>query len=147
MADPMVQLEAAIMARLGAAASSTSTDPDLATLLPGGVNSRSAGEGEYPFLTVSLVRMDQRHTFEGVTSISFLYYLSVTDRSESVDAASAALAKVHDLLQDAGSAGLPMADFSAIYSRRVGRTGVSPSAGGVQYQRITDEYRIEVVPQ
>lgn len=142
----MVQVEAAIVARLGAAAGAVSSDPELAALLPGGVHSRTGGGDVYPFLTLGLVRQDDDYTFTRAWRHRFRYNLSVTDASESIDAASAALERVRQLLQDAGPAELPMEDFEVGYCRRLGRVGVTPNQQGVEYQRLADEYRIEVYP-
>jgi hypothetical protein len=141
--DAMVQLEAAIMVQLGAGASATSTDPQLAALLPGGLYSRQAGGSTYPFLNLSLVRMAEDHTYGKVYRYRFTYSISVTDAAESIDAASAALQRVFELLQDKDSE-MPMEDFVLGYSRRAGRTGISPETDGVTYQRLIDEWRFEV---
>lgn len=142
----MVQLEAAIMARLGATGSEVSTDTDLASLLPGGVHSRTAGGSEFPYLNLTLVRMAQDHTMTRVYRYRFTYQLTVTDMAESVDAASAALERVYDLLQDAPASSMTMEDFTLIFARRGDRTSISPTIEGQVTQRITDEYRFEVVP-
>lgn len=144
--DPMVQLESAIMARLGATTSEISTDPDLASLLPGGLHSRTAGGTDFPYLNLQLVRMASDYTFRVAYRFRFLYQFSVTDMGDSIDAASAALERVYDLMQDAGPVALPMEDFVVIYSRRGDRTSTSPTIEGQSTQRLTDEYRIEVVP-
>ena len=144
--DPMVQLEAAIMARLGATSSAVSTDPDLASLLPGGVYSRNAGGDTYPYLTLSLVRQEDSHTWRRAYRFKFRYNVSVTDAAESIDAASAALERVYDLLQDQ-DASMTMEDFTCGYSRRQARTGIGPSDRGVNYQRLNDEYVFEVYPK
>lgn len=139
----MVQLETAIMARLGATASPISTDPTLATLLPGGVYSRNAGGETYPFLNLSLVRQTDNHTWRKAYRFQFRYNISVTDAAESIDAASAALERVYDLLHD-GDGALTMEDFTCGYARRQGRVGISPSDRGVNYNRLVDEYLFEV---
>lgn len=144
--DPMVQLEAAIMVRLGATTSSISDDPALATLLPGGVHSRSAGGDVYPFLTLGLVRMQPFYTYTHPWRYQFRYNLSVTDEGEAIDAASAALQRVFELLQDQGDQ-MSMEDFTVGFIRRGGRTNSAPNAMGVVYQRITDEFAIEVYPK
>lgn len=141
--DPMVQLESAVMARLGAANSAISTDPDLASLLPGGLYSRTAGGEVYPFMNLSLVRMAEDHTYGKVWRYRFTYNISVTDAAESIDAASAALHRVFVLLQDQDPS-MPMEDFKLGFSRRAGRVGVSPATDGVTYQRLIDEWRFEV---
>lgn len=145
----MVQIESAIMVRLGATDpdSAISTDPELAAALPGGVHSRTATGEVYPFLTITLVRMDSDYTFRRAWRHRFRYNISVSDESEAVDAASAALERVFDLLQDASEADMTMEDFTLGFSRRAGRTQVTPTNQGVTYQRITDEYRIEVYPK
>jgi len=144
--DPMVQVEAAIMARLGATADDVSTDPQLAALLPGGLHSRSAGGTDFPYLNLQLVRMAPDYTLRRAYRYRFLYNVMVTDMGESIDAASAALERVYDLLQDAGPAELPMEDFAVIYCRRGDRTSTSPTIEGQSTQRLAEEYRIEVVP-
>jgi hypothetical protein len=141
----MVQLEKAIMERLGAAADDTSTDLELASLLLGGVHSRTAGGEVYPFGTLTLVRMDEDHTFTRAWRWRFRYGFSVTDESESVDAASAALQRVYELLQDSG-AFLTLEDFTVGFIRRAGRTQITPQQAGTTYNRITDEWKIEVYP-
>lgn len=142
--DPMVQLEGAIMAALGATTSQVSTDAALAALVPGGVHSRSAATGDiYPVLFMGLVRMDTDYTFRGPYRHQFRYSITVSDESESIDAASAALQRVFQLLQDAA---LTMEDFTLGFCRRYGRTQISPVTDGVTYQRISDEWRIEVMP-
>lgn len=141
--DPMAQLEAGIMAALGASATAVSTDPELALLLPGGVHSRSAAEHETPYLTLVLVRMDEDHTFTGPWRWRFQYRLAVTDEAESIDASSAALERVYDLLHDAN---ISMEDFTLGFGRRKGRTGITPIMAGSTVQRISDEYRFEVYP-
>jgi hypothetical protein len=142
----MAQLEAGIMARLGAAASAVSTDATLASLLPGGLYSRQAGGEVYPFLNLSLVRMAEDHTYGKVYRYRFSYNLSVTDAAESIDAASAALQRVFELLQDQDE-NILLEDFTCGFSRRAGRVGSSPtSPSGVVYQRLSDEWRFEVYP-
>lgn len=143
--DPQVQLEAAVMARLGAVASPVSTDSVLASLLPGGVYSRSAGGNVYPFLTFTLIRMDEDQTYTRTWRYRFRYSISVTDAAEAIDAASAALQRVYELLNDADP-NMPMEDFKFGYSRRGGRTAIGPTENGVNYQRIMDEWRFEVYP-
>lgn len=143
--DPMVQLESAIMARLGATTSPISSDPNLAALLPGGVYSRHAGGEIYPFLTMYLVRQTDGHTWRRPYRHQFRYNISVTDAAEAIDAASAALQRVYDLLFDQ-DAQLVMEDFRCGYSRRSGRIGLSPSDHGVNFQRLTDEWAFEVYP-
>lgn len=134
------------MVRLGAITSPLSTDPSLASLLPGGLYSREAGGASYPFLVLSLTRMDTDYTFTRAWRYKFNYLLTVTDEGESIDAASAALQRVNELLQDAGSS-MPMEDFILGYIRRTGRVQPpQPLSSGVAYQRIGDEYAIEVYP-
>lgn len=144
--DPMVQLEMAIMAQLGAANSAISTDPQLAALLPGGLYSRQAGGEAYPFLNLSLVRMAEDKTYGGTYRWRFSYNISVTDAAESIDATSAALQRVYELLEDQDPS-MPLEDFTLGFSRRAGRTGLSPDQSGVTYQRISDEWRFEVYPK
>lgn len=142
--DPMLELEAAIMTALGASNSSTSTIAGLAAVLPGGVYSRVAGGGSYPFLTISLVRQDDDYTYTKPYRHRFRYQFSVTDAAESIDAAAAALAVIDELLQDAV---LTMAHFVCGYSRRGGRVQPpQPVSDGVSYQRIADERMFEVYP-
>lgn len=143
--DPMVQLEAGLMQRLGATSDDVSSDLALATLLPGGLHSRSAGGTQYPFGTLTLIRMDEDHTFGKVWRYRFRYGFSVSDESESIDATSAALQRVFELLQDA-DAYIAMEDFKVMFIRRKARTGLTPTQTGQTYQRITDEYQIEVAP-
>lgn len=147
--DPMEQLEAAIMARLGATNSSTSDDPTLAAALPGGVHSRTSNQDTFPFLTLSLVRQDDDYTFTGPWRHRFQYNIAVTDESEAVDASSAALQRVYELLQDAHKDPTfpAMEDFTLGFSRRRGRTQITPNNAGVTYQRISDEWRFEVNPR
>lgn len=141
--DPMVQLEAALMVQLTADASPTPTDPELATLLPGGVYSRTGTGETRPFLTITLVRMDEDATYAGPYRWRFRYGIAANDEAESIDAASAALQRVYELLQDSGDA-MVLEDFTVGFIRRGGRTMVTPNQSGVTYQRVTDEYRIEV---
>jgi hypothetical protein len=142
----MVQLEAAIMVRLGAGAAAVSTDPQLASLAPGGVYSRTGGGETRPFITLTLVRMDEDATWRVPYRWRFRYGISGNDEGESIDAASAALQRVYELLQDAGDL-MPMEDFTLGYIRRNARTQVTPNQSGVTYQRVTDEYKIEVYPK
>lgn len=140
--DPMLELETAIMVALGADGSSTSSVAALAATLPGGVYSRVAGGGSYPFLTISLVRQDDDYTYTGPYRHRFRYQFSVTDAAESIDAVSAALAVVNGLLQDAV---MPMPHYTLGYSRRAGRVQPpQPVSEGVSYQRIADEWLFEL---
>jgi hypothetical protein len=144
----MVQFEAAIMARLGAATQEVSTDPVLAALAPGGVHSRVADEEDAkPFLVLTLIRMDEDKTFSRTWRYRFRYGLSATDESPSIDAASAALQRVYELLDRPPDDQMLMEDFTLGTLYRFGRTGLTPANSGNVYQRITDEYRGEVYPK
>lgn len=146
--DPMVQLEAAIMVRLGAGAQDVSTDPELALLLPGGVHSRYAGGETFPYLNLGLVRQDDDYTFGKVWRHRFRYQFTVTDATGAVDAASAALERVNNLMQDVSAADLPMEDYEIFFARRAGRVNPpQPVSSGVTYTRLADEYRLEVIPK
>lgn len=144
--DPMVQIETAIMVALGATVSAVSTDPQLAAAAPGGVHSRTAPAGVFPYITVRLTRQDTDYTFRGPWRHRFKYNIQAVDQSSAVDAASAALERVYDLLQDQDAVML-MEDFYCIFSRRKGRTSLSPKQQGTEYQQITDEWDIQVVPK
>lgn len=148
MADPdaMAQFEAAIVARLGATATAISTDPQLASLLPGGVHSRSGVGDIFPFLGIGLIRMDEDSTWGRTYRYRFTYGVTANDESEALEAASAALHRVYELLQNSGG-NLTMEDFTCDFIRRRGRTHVAPSRDGVTWQRITDEWRADVYPK
>lgn len=134
------------MIQLGAGLTPVSTDPELASLAPGGVYSRTGGGETRPFLTLSLVRMDEDATWRVPYRWRFRYGIAANDEGESIDAATAALARVYELLQDHGD-DMPMADYTVGYIRRNARTQVTPNQSGVTYQRVTDEYKIEVYPK
>lgn len=148
-ADPMVALESAIMVRLGADQGPVSADPQLASALPGGLHSRTATVEVYPFANMVLVRGDDSHTYGGRTwRHAFRYQIMVTDQSASIDAAAAALQRIYELLHNAHleAGAMPMGDYELFYAARTGRVNVSPTSGGVEYQRVVDEYRLEVQP-
>lgn len=124
----MVQIEAAIMARLGAGSSEVSTDPALAGLAPGGVHSRTADVDAKPFIVLSLIRMDEDKTYTRTWRYRFRYGLSATDEAPSIDAASAALQRVYELLDRPPD--LPMEDFELLTCFRQGRVGITPASSG-----------------
>lgn len=135
------------MARLGAATTVVSSDATLAAMAPGGVYSRSAPSGvAYPFLTLSLVRLDSDYTMTGPYRHKFRYNLTASDESDAIDGASAALQRAYELLQDAPASLMVMEDFTLGFCRRYGRVGTTPTNAGVTYQRIMDEWRLEVFP-
>lgn len=144
--DPMVQVEAAIMVQLGASASEISTDPALAALALGGVHSRTAPAGTFPYITVRLTRMDSDHTMSRVYRHRFKYNITCVDQAASVDRASATLERVYQLLHDKDPQML-MEDFIMGFARRAGRTSLSPKQMGQEYQQITDEYQFEAYPK
>lgn len=133
------------MVALGAGTQETSSDPTLAALAPGGVHSRTADIDTYPFIVLTLVRMDEDKTFARTWRYRFRYGLSATDEAPSIDAASAALQRVYELLDR--PADLPMEDFTLGTFYRAGRVGITPASSGSVYQRITDEYRGEIYPK
>jgi hypothetical protein len=141
--DPMLELETALLLQLGAGSSEVSTDPILAAAAPGGVHSRSADTDDYPFIVIGLVFQDDDHTYTRAWRHRFRYGISATDDTASIDRSAAALQRVYELLQDAD---LPMEHFTLGFLRRTRRTGITPSASGVVYQRVTDDYLMEVYP-
>jgi hypothetical protein len=142
--DAQVQVEIAIFERLAVGADYVSTDPELAALLPGGLYSRQAPDVDLLYLTLSLVAMDVRNTYAGPYWYRFTYRFIVSEQSESIDAASAALHRINVLLQDATPT---MEDFDWQFSRRLRRVEVPLARDGITYQRLADEYRVEVSPK
>lgn len=139
--DPLLQIMAAVYARLG-------TDLSLAALAPGGVweNRIPTDATLYPAISFALLPTRVDSTFSG--PYRWVYDLRITtlDKSESVDSAGAVSERVLALLTDPSDLALPMVDFDVFYCRRASSNKLSPVREGDQYQQLIDGYRLEVKP-
>lgn len=125
-------------------------DATLAGLAPGGVWRQLAPlDTPVPFVVFRQSAPDEdKYTMAGLAWRWVQYDAAVVDRSESADAALAALARVHTLLQEAETA--LTAEMTGYTVKRTRATRQADDhfidQGGVPWQTVTRTYRSMVVP-
>lgn len=109
----------------------------------GGVRRTVPSGTSYPYIKYMCASSTDNYTLGGRAWGRFLYQIDVWDKSGSAIAAQDIAGTVAYAFMDSAPA---VTGGRVVYLRREQRRETDPSENGIQYQRISEDWVIEVVP-
>lgn len=147
--DPLVEGAAAVYDRLRTdpGLQETATPVDGVDFAPGGVwEAKAATDIDgFPAVIFNVQPIATDYTMAGPWRHRLSLAITVVDKADNIDRASAAAARVYSLLQDQDSA-LATANFGVLLCRRRLRNRQQTVVEGETYQQLVEQYDFQLRP-